>query len=99
MRLGMAITHDEIWPSCTRGVRVTPPPAVWNGTKPEHNQGRAWSGVRLRKVDMGYHIVKEGEQALVFSTGGRGTLVIGPRRVSTEREREREGAHGLAVAF
>ena len=30
---------------------------------------------------MGYHTIKEGEQALVFSSGGSGTLVVGPRRV------------------
>ena len=30
---------------------------------------------------MGYHTIKEGEQALVFSNEGQGTLVVGPRRV------------------
>lgn len=30
---------------------------------------------------MGYHTIKEGDQALVFNSGGQGTLVIGPRRV------------------
>ena len=32
---------------------------------------------------MGYHTIKEGEQALVFSNEGQGTLVVGPRRVSS----------------
>ena len=30
---------------------------------------------------MGYHTIKEGEQALVFNRGGQGRLVVGPRRV------------------
>ena len=30
---------------------------------------------------MGYHTIREGEQALVFNNAGQGTLVIGPRRV------------------
>ena len=30
---------------------------------------------------MGFHTIKEGDQALVFSSGGQGTLVVGPRRV------------------
>lgn len=30
---------------------------------------------------MGYHTIKEGDQALVFSSGGQGTLIVGPRRV------------------
>ena len=30
---------------------------------------------------MGFHTIKDGDQALVFSSGGQGTLVVGPRRV------------------
>lgn len=72
----------------------------WNETRTQSGKGvvrcaLTESGPTIKV--MGYHTIKEGEQALVFSTGGRGTLVIGPRRVSTEREREK--AHGLAVAF
>jgi len=32
---------------------------------------------------MGFETVEEGQQALLFNNQGQGTLVIGPRRVST----------------
>ena len=35
---------------------------------------------------MGFKVVQEGEQALIFSRGGQGRLVIGPRRVSSACE-------------
>ena len=35
---------------------------------------------------MGFHTIKDGEQALVFSSGGQGTLVVGPRRVRDKAE-------------
>jgi len=31
---------------------------------------------------MSFHTVQDGQQALIFSHGGSGRLVVGPRRVS-----------------
>lgn len=63
----------------------------WNGYAQLRHacQSQRWKLLFVSRVNlssyakqrMGYHTIKEGDQALVFNSGGQGTLVIGPRRV------------------